>query len=75
MREYSDLIFGMIAGFLLGVLLGVVIGSFDVSVHVYVSEAVELNDGTDSGVGCTDDCLDSELSTNPASHVVAEEGV
>lgn len=69
------MVLGGVYGFLVGLLLGYVAGATDVSVHVYVSDGPAVNDGTDSGVGCTDDCLDAELSTDLASPSVPEEGI
>lgn len=70
------LVVAIIGGLLLGAVLGVVIGAFDVSVHVYISEGLATQeDFSDEGVGCTDDCLDAELSTDLATPSVSEEGV
>lgn len=70
------LVVAIVGGLLLGTVLGVVIGAFDVSVHVYVSEGpATQEDFTDEGVGCTDDCLDAELSTDLATPNVPEEGI
>lgn len=53
------LVVAIVGGLLLGAVLGVVIGTFDVSVHVYVSEGpATQEDFSDEGVGCIDDCLD-----------------
>lgn len=69
-------VLAVIAGLLVGVASGVVIGAFDVSVHVYVSEGPAVQeDFSDEGVGCTDDCLDAELSTDLATPNVPEEGI
>ncbi len=66
----------IIGGFLLGTVLGVGIGAVDVSVHVYVSEGpTTQEDFSDEGVGCIDDCLDAELSTDLATPSVPEEGI
>ena len=66
----------IIGGFLLGTVLGVVIDAFDVSVHVYISEGPAIQeDFSDEDVGCTDDCLDAELSTDLATPSVPEEGI
>ena len=70
------LVIAIVGGLLLGAVLGVVIGAVDVSVHVYVSEGpTTQEDFSDEGVGCTDDCLDAELSTDLANPNVPEEGV
>lgn len=70
------LVVAIVGGLLLSAVLGVVIGAVDVSVHVYVSEGpTTQEDFSDEGVGCTDDCLDAELSTDLASPSVPEEGI
>lgn len=70
------LVVAIVGGLLLGAVLGVVIGAVDVSVHVYVSEGpTTQEDFSDEGVGCTDDCLDAELSTDLATPSVPEEGI
>ncbi len=69
-------VLAVIAGLLVGVASGVVIGAFDVSVHVYVSEGPAVQeDFSDEGIGCIDDCLDTELSTDLATSSVPEEGI
>lgn len=70
------LVVAIVGGLLLSAVLGVVIGAVDVSVHVYVSEGpTTQEDFSDEGVGCTDDCLDAELSTDLATPSVPEEGI
>ena len=70
------LVVAIIGGLLLDAVLGVSIVAFDVDVYTYISEGpATQEDFSDEGVGCIDDCLDAELSTDLATPSVPEEGI